>query len=112
MWNAIKRFWKRHKTRYREAVARYGMPVVLTALLLNALTIGALVMLVKSGVQIDGIGGNAGLIGGAWVVSKPFLPIRLALAVFIAPPIVRWWRKRRGLDPDLPPVEAVETESK
>ena len=58
--------------------------------------------------SVEGVGGTAGLIGGAWVVSKPFLPVRLALAVLIAPPVVRLWRKWRGLDPDLPPVESAE----
>ena len=109
MWKSIKAFWARHKARYQEAVRRYGWPVVATAVLLNVVWIAVLVTLVKLGVQIDGVGGNAGLIGGAWVASKPFLPVRLALAVLIAPPVVRLWRRWRGLDPDLPAVEAADT---
>lgn len=101
-------FWARHKARYQEAVRRYGWPVIATAIGLNVVWIAVLVTAVKMGVQIDGVGGNAGLIGGAWVVSKPFLPVRLALAVLIAPPLVRQVRKWRGLDPDLPPVAPTE----
>lgn len=108
MWTAIKRFWNRHRARYQEAVRRYGWPVMATAIGLNVLWIATLATLVKLGVEIDGVGGNAGLIAGAWVVSKPFLPVRLAIAVVIAPPVVRWVRKLRGLDPELPPVEPVE----
>ena len=108
MWKRIKAFWARHKARYQEAVRRYGWPVVATAVLLNVVWIAVLVTLVKLGFQIEGVGGTSGLIGGAWVVSKPFLPVRLALAVLIAPPVVRLWRKWRGLDPDLPPVESAE----
>lgn len=108
MWSAIRRFWNRHRTRYQEAVRRYGWPVVVTAVALNVIWIATLVILVKMGFQIEGVGGTAGLIGGAWVVSKPFLPVRLALAVLIAPPIVRFVRKMRGMDPDLPPVDKAE----
>lgn len=110
MFKAIKRFWKRHRARYQEAVKRYGWPVVATAIGLNVLWIAAIVTAVKLGFEIEGVGGNAGLIGGAWVVSKPFLPVRLALAVLIAPPIVRWYRRWKGLDPGLPPVAEVEGE--
>ncbi|MFK7931489.1 MAG: hypothetical protein AB8H79_25140 [Myxococcota bacterium] len=109
MWTRIKSYWQRHKARYQEAVSRYGLPVVITATLLNVINIAILVSLVKFGFNIEGVGGTAGLIGGAWVVSKPFIPIRLALAVFIAPPIVRWWRRRRGLDPDLPPPKKIKS---
>lgn len=101
---SLKRFWARHKHRYQVAVQRYGWPVVGVAILLNILNITLLVVLVKLGVTIEGVGGNAGLIGGAWVASKPFLPVRLALAVLIAPPLVNWVRRLRGLDPHLPPV--------
>ena len=105
MWTRIKAYWARNKARYEEAVRRYGWPVMLTAILLNVVWIATLVTLVKIGFEIEGVGGTAGLIGGAWLVSKPFIPVRLALAVIIAPPIVIAWRKFRGLPIELPPAE-------
>ena len=64
MFAAIKSFWNRHKHRYQVAVSRYGWPVVATAILLNVVWIATLVVAVKLGLEVEGVGGAAGLLAG------------------------------------------------
>ncbi|MFT7520189.1 MAG: hypothetical protein ACI9MC_002334 [Kiritimatiellia bacterium] len=110
MWTRIKDFWRRNKARYTEAVNRYGFPVVLTAVAFNLLMIGTVVAMVKVwGWEFESFNMELGLIGGAWLVTRPLMPVRWILAVLIAPPLVRAWRKMRGMDPNLPPALQGET---
>lgn len=106
MWNRIKSLWGRNKARYAESVNRYGLPVILTAILLRVLMAAAVVLLYKLGVQFQALSTtDAGLFVAAWALVWPLGPIRWILAAILAPPVVRQWRRWRGLPAELPPPE-------
>jgi len=111
MWNKIQSIWRRNKARYAEAVNRYGLPIILTAMALRLLMAASVLALYKLGFQFEALSDdalsaeNAGLFVAAWALVWPLAPIRWGVAALIAPPIVRQVRKMRGLPPDLPPPE-------
>ncbi|TVQ89552.1 MAG: hypothetical protein EA397_15045 [Deltaproteobacteria bacterium] len=105
MWLKIKHFWLRHKSRYAEAVNRYGVPVILTAMALRLIMAAIVLGLFRLGYAFEEQLGttDAGLFVAAWALVWPLAPVRWILAAVIAPPLVRKIRAWRGLDPDLPP---------
>jgi hypothetical protein len=106
MWNRIKSFWRRNKARYAESVSRYGLPVILTAMLLRVVMAAGVVLLYKLGVEFQALSTtDAGLFVAAWALVWPLGPVRWVLAAVIAPPVVRRWRVWRGLPAELPPAE-------
>lgn len=104
MWDRVRSFWMRHKDRYVEAVQRYGLAVVLTAIVIRLLMAITVTVLVKLGWDFQSLASDTGLFVAAWAFVWPLAPLRWILAAIIAPPVVRRWRRLRGQDPDLPPV--------
>lgn len=106
MWERLKSLWRANKKRYAEAVNRYGVPVIVTAIALRLIMAVTVLGLYKLGMQFEALStADAGLFVGAWVLVWPLAPVRWIAAAAIAPPIVRRFRAWRGLDPKLPPAE-------
>lgn len=111
MWTKIQAVWRRNKARYAEAVNRYGLPIILTAMALRLVMAAGVLALYKLGFQFEALSEealsaeNAGLFVAAWALVWPLAPIRWVLAAVLAPPVVRQVRKMRGLPPELPPPD-------
>jgi hypothetical protein len=106
MWQKIQALWRRNKARYAEAVNRYGLPVILTAIVLRLLMAAGVVGLYKLGFSFEALETtDAGLFVAAWALVWPLGFVRWILAAILAPPLVRRWRVWRGLPAELPPPE-------
>ena len=113
MWTKIKHLWLRNKSRYGEAVNRYGVPVILTAMALRLVMAAIVLGLFRLGYAFEELStADAGLFVAAWALVWPLAPLRWILAAAIAPPVVRRFRAWRGLEPDLPPPEDPVEEPK
>ncbi len=86
-------WWNRLKERYEYTVAAYGKAAFAVYLTLFFGTWVAFWFAIRTGVDVQSAGGDAGTIGGAWVATKVTQPVRILATVVLTPVAVGAMRR-------------------
>jgi|SRR5690606_23336307 len=90
------------RERLKELLVEYGKVALVIYLVLFVISMVGFAIAIGAGYEPEGVAGNAGLIGAAWVATKLAQPLRILATVALTPLVARFVLRRPPSPPPAP----------
>ena len=95
-WKTLRGWWTILKARWADMLAEYGAVALGVWLTVFALVFASFVVAIELGFEPEGVAGESGKWGMAYVATQLTKPFRIAAVLFLTPIVARVLRRRRA----------------